>query len=351
MAAPAHNTERAGLTTPTHRCYIPVTCLSRVAISSCPSATCVLPQDIPHPIPGLRRRFGGALAARGGPELHLLLPQPQRGPGQHAEHVPELVCPAALGGARACAGRGSHATRREHTAAPQAPAGTVLPSSCLCAPYQRPQVLLFNLQSSHLPAFYVSNALPPPALQGKAGEPPTAAELAAALQSHQLFVYFGHGGGDQYIPAGTLRALDSCSAALLMGCSSGRLRLRGAHYEPSGPVLAYLLAGAWVRGIGAYLRVVFVCMVVSGWVSGCSGWGGGGGAMMAKVLVLLCNALPPNKACAASLPTPPASLLPRRQRAAFFTQAAGPHCACSHHAAPWAPRRLPHRRGQPVGRD
>ncbi|GAB4818181.1 hypothetical protein N2152v2_005227 [Parachlorella kessleri] len=78
--------------------------------------------------------------------------------------------------------------------------------------------------------------------EGKAGEPPTATELAKGLQSHQLFVYLGHGGGDQYIPAGKLRSLDSCSAALLMGCSSGRLRLR-RHYEPTGPVLAYLLAG------------------------------------------------------------------------------------------------------------
>lgn len=80
------------------------------------------------------------------------------------------------------------------------------------------------------------------------GEPPTSAELASALQSHQLFVYFGHGGGDQYIPAGKLRSLDSCSAALLMGCSSGRLCQR-QHYEPAGPVLAYLLAGVASSGL------------------------------------------------------------------------------------------------------
>lgn len=39
-----------------------------------------------------------------------------------------------------------------------------------------------------------------------------------------------------------LRSLERCSAALLMGCSSGRLRVR-QHYEPAGAVLAYLLAG------------------------------------------------------------------------------------------------------------
>lgn len=39
-----------------------------------------------------------------------------------------------------------------------------------------------------------------------------------------------------------LRSLERCSAALLMGCSSGRLRAQ-QHYEPAGAVLAYLLAG------------------------------------------------------------------------------------------------------------
>jgi len=39
-----------------------------------------------------------------------------------------------------------------------------------------------------------------------------------------------------------LRRLDACSGALLMGCSSGRLRDQGA-YEPSGAIWSYLLAG------------------------------------------------------------------------------------------------------------
>jgi Peptidase family C50 len=39
-----------------------------------------------------------------------------------------------------------------------------------------------------------------------------------------------------------LARLPRCAAALLMGCSSGRLRGHGA-YDPSGTVLAYLLAG------------------------------------------------------------------------------------------------------------
>ena len=78
--------------------------------------------------------------------------------------------------------------------------------------------------------------------QGTAGAAPAAGDLAAALQERGLFVYMGHGGGEQYLPASRLRALGRCCPALLMGCSSGRLRGQGA-YEPSGVVLPYLLAG------------------------------------------------------------------------------------------------------------
>jgi separase len=69
-----------------------------------------------------------------------------------------------------------------------------------------------------------------------------AAALTAALQSRDLFIYFGHGAGEQYLPPRALRRLPVCAAALLMGCSSGRLRPAG-NYEPSGTVLAYLSAG------------------------------------------------------------------------------------------------------------
>ena len=43
--------------------------------------------------------------------------------------------------------------------------------------------------------------------------------------------------------ARALRRMPCCSSALLMGCSSGSLS-RAGQYEPSGPVLAYLMAGA-----------------------------------------------------------------------------------------------------------
>lgn len=96
----------------------------------------------------------------------------------------------------------------------------------------------------------------PPSLirpgQGTSGRPPAAAELAEALQTRQLFVYCGHGSGEQYLPAARLRTLRCSAAGLIMGCSSGRLRPpAAAGDEAQGTVLAYLLAGRGWGGGGA----------------------------------------------------------------------------------------------------
>ena len=61
-----------------------------------------------------------------------------------------------------------------------------------------------------------------------------------------MFVYFGHGGGEKFVPARsvwerTTHTPGSTPAALLMGCSSGRLTATG-HYEAAGVALAYLAA-------------------------------------------------------------------------------------------------------------
>ncbi|TKY71312.1 Separase protein [Spatholobus suberectus] len=80
-------------------------------------------------------------------------------------------------------------------------------------------------------------------LEGKAGSRPTIKELASALESHDLFIYFGHGSGAQYIPRHEIQKLDKCAATLLMGCSSGSLTLPG-QYAPQGIPLSYLLAGS-----------------------------------------------------------------------------------------------------------
>ncbi|XP_030513656.2 separase isoform X1 [Rhodamnia argentea] len=80
-------------------------------------------------------------------------------------------------------------------------------------------------------------------LKGNAGFAPVPKELALALTSHDLFIYFGHGSGSQYIPRHEIQKLDTCAATLLMGCSSGSLLLNGA-YVPEGTSLSYLLAGS-----------------------------------------------------------------------------------------------------------
>eukprot|EP00873_Tetraselmis_striata_P017910 jgi/Tetstr1/438174/TSEL_026775.t2 len=78
--------------------------------------------------------------------------------------------------------------------------------------------------------------------EGCVGRAPPVPALASELQQKDLFIYFGHGGAEKYLPQSALRKLNSCAAALLMGCSSGRLRDCG-DYESTGVVLAYLTAG------------------------------------------------------------------------------------------------------------
>ncbi|KAL0890878.1 hypothetical protein Bca101_014861 [Brassica carinata] len=79
--------------------------------------------------------------------------------------------------------------------------------------------------------------------EGKAGSVPSAEELTEALKSHDLFLYFGHGSGAQYLSSREIEKLENCCATCLMGCSSGSLWLKGC-YIPQGIPLSYLLAGS-----------------------------------------------------------------------------------------------------------
>ncbi|KAG6496646.1 hypothetical protein ZIOFF_044516 [Zingiber officinale] len=79
--------------------------------------------------------------------------------------------------------------------------------------------------------------------EGKAGVTPTVKELSFALQNRDLFLYFGHGSGTQYMPEKEIRKLDHCAASVLMGCSSGALVHKGC-YAPQGAPLSYLLGGS-----------------------------------------------------------------------------------------------------------
>ncbi|KAK8969287.1 hypothetical protein KSP40_PGU017653 [Platanthera guangdongensis] len=79
--------------------------------------------------------------------------------------------------------------------------------------------------------------------EGKAGNIPTVEEMLLALENHDLYLYFGHGSGMQYLQADSFGKLDRCAAAFLMGCCSGSLWQSGS-YAPRGAPLHYLFAGS-----------------------------------------------------------------------------------------------------------
>ncbi|KAI9886715.1 MAG: Strongly-conserved Zn-finger binding protein (TFIIIA) [Watsoniomyces obsoletus] len=71
---------------------------------------------------------------------------------------------------------------------------------------------------------------------------PTEEEMKHSLENRELFLYFGHGSGAQYIRARTIKTLDRCAVTLLMGCSSGCLTDAG-EFELYGTPKNYLHAG------------------------------------------------------------------------------------------------------------
>ncbi|CAE6344415.1 unnamed protein product [Rhizoctonia solani] len=77
---------------------------------------------------------------------------------------------------------------------------------------------------------------------GTIGRVPTEEEMARSLSRSDLFIYFGHGGGEQFIRSQKIRHLPQCSAAMLWGCSSGAMREMG-DFDPIGTPYHYMLAG------------------------------------------------------------------------------------------------------------
>ncbi|KAL2037415.1 hypothetical protein N7G274_009900 [Stereocaulon virgatum] len=70
---------------------------------------------------------------------------------------------------------------------------------------------------------------------------PTEAEMKSCLEDHELFLYFGHGSGSNYIRHRTIKNLEKCAVAFLMGCSSGALTEMG-EFEPYGTPMNYMHA-------------------------------------------------------------------------------------------------------------
>jgi len=78
--------------------------------------------------------------------------------------------------------------------------------------------------------------------QGVTAKAPTQEEFSKALTDHEMFIYFGHGTGREFLQGDDIQRLDCRAVTLLMGCSSGKLMV-GGECEPRGMVLNYLLAG------------------------------------------------------------------------------------------------------------
>ena len=134
----------------------------------------------------------------------------------------------------------SRATVR--TTSPQEPAHA-RPSGHYVSSQQGTYVLnpssdLKNTQSYFQPAFSSLKSW-----TGLVNKAPEESEYEKALSKSDILLYFGHGGGAQYIRGKTVRRLEKCtSATFLMGCSSVALTEAG-DFEPYGPVWNYMMAG------------------------------------------------------------------------------------------------------------
>ncbi|KAL8657624.1 MAG: hypothetical protein Q9226_001727 [Calogaya cf. arnoldii] len=78
--------------------------------------------------------------------------------------------------------------------------------------------------------------------EGLTGVEPREEQMKGYLQERDIFLYFGHGSGSQYIRPRAFQRLDKCAVALLMGCSSGKLTEAG-EFEPYGTPMSYIQAG------------------------------------------------------------------------------------------------------------
>ncbi|KAL8733851.1 MAG: hypothetical protein Q9166_001839 [cf. Caloplaca sp. 2 TL-2023] len=78
--------------------------------------------------------------------------------------------------------------------------------------------------------------------EGLSRSEPREEQMKQYLQERDVFLYFGHGSGNQYIRSRTVQKLDKCAVALLMGCSSGKLTEVG-EFEPYGTPMSYMQAG------------------------------------------------------------------------------------------------------------
>ncbi|XP_032646980.2 separin-like [Chelonoidis abingdonii] len=128
-------------------------------------------------------------------------------------------------------------------------------SYSLAQRYRRGSILTCGVNPSS--AFYVLNPhdnLPgtekrfrawfesEPGWTGVTGEVPSQEQMQSALTQRDLYIYAGHGAGARFLDGPSILKLDCCAVALLFGCSSAALAVRG-NLEGTGILLKYIMAG------------------------------------------------------------------------------------------------------------
>lgn len=74
-------------------------------------------------------------------------------------------------------------------------------------------------------------------------ERPTQEDFLKMLQTSNLFIFIGHGGGDQFARNKDITTFPNISPSLLLGCSSAAMKSSG-NLEPTGVVYSHLLGGS-----------------------------------------------------------------------------------------------------------
>lgn len=77
---------------------------------------------------------------------------------------------------------------------------------------------------------------------GVVGEPPEEMQILNCFNEANLFIYAGHGGGEQYVRSKNIKSRDTIPPSLLLGCSSGTMKGDG-YVQPYGTAYNYINGG------------------------------------------------------------------------------------------------------------
>lgn len=78
--------------------------------------------------------------------------------------------------------------------------------------------------------------------EGSIGEAPKESDILHAFDEKNIFIYAGHGGGEQYIKSRYIKSRNYIPPSLLLGCSSGLLKGDG-YINPYGTAYNYINGG------------------------------------------------------------------------------------------------------------